>query len=296
MQITTWPVDAHTRLTGILGYPVGHSFSPLLHNAAYFAQGLNYRYVALPVPPQSLASAVRGLGALGFAGANVTIPHKEAVLPLLDAVSARAKAVGAVNTIVCRHACTKIMLHGDNTDVTGFLAPLQPFQEALRGASVVILGAGGAARAAVYGLLSGCEPSRITLAARTPGRAARLCEDLADSDSRGILSVVPLSGAGPRLRAATLIVNATPVGMHPAVQETPWHHASDFHGEHIVYDLVYRPQRTQLLRDAAARGARTVDGIAMLLHQAAAAYRQWTNRPMPLAVARSALPSEYCSI
>ena len=289
MQITTWPVDASTRLVGILGYPVSHSFSPAMHNAAFFTRGLNFRYVALPVLPSRLEAAVRGLGSLGFAGANVTIPHKEAVIPMLDVLTPTARAVGAVNTIVCRYEDMEVTLRGDNTDVAGFLAPLAAHEKRLRTASAVILGAGGAARAAVYGLLGRFDLQRITVAARKHDRANRLCEAFSALDSGGILKALPLSEAGPCLRQARLVVNATPVGMHPQVAETPWPDMRVFHAGQIVYDMVYRPRVTRLLREAGGCGAETVDGLSMLLHQAAAAWCQWTGRPMPLEAAREAL-------
>ncbi len=289
MQITTWPVDAATRLVGILGFPVSHSFSPVLHNAAFFAQGLNFRYVALPVSPDQLEPAVRGLASLGFAGANVTIPHKEAVVPMLDVLTPRARAVGAVNTIVCRREDKQVALRGDNTDVAGFLAPLEPLEQGLRGSSAVILGAGGAARAAAYGLLSRFDLQRITVAARTLHRAERLCEAFSALDSGGILKVMPIIEAGPIIGNAALVVNATPVGMHPRESETPWPDTRVFHGGQIVYDMIYRPRLTRLLREAGEHGARTIDGLTMLLQQAAAAYCQWTGSPMPVDAAREAL-------
>ncbi len=289
MHITTWPVDAATRLVGILGYPVSHSFSPALHNAAFFAQGLNFRYVALPVSPDQLEPAVRGLASLGFAGANVTIPHKEAVIPVLDVLTPGAKAVGAVNTIVCQREDMQVALRGDNTDVAGFLAPLEALEQSLRGLSAVILGAGGAARAAAYGLLSRFDLQRITVAARTPRRAERLCESFSALDSSGILKVLPIPEAGICIGNAALVVNATPVGMHPRESETPWPDTRVFHAGQIVYDMVYRPRLTRLLRESGERGAQTIDGLTMLLQQAAAAYCQWTGSPMPLDAARKAL-------
>lgn len=280
--------NAETRLVALLGDRVAHSRSPQLHNAAFRADGLNFVYVALPVAAAAVAEAVAGLRALSFAGANVTVPHKEAVLPLLDALSPEAEAVGAVNTIVCRREGAAVTLYGDNTDVAGFLAPLEPFAETLRATPMLVFGAGGAARAVAYALLTTMAPSRLTLAARTPARAERLARDLARFDPHGVLRVVPVAEAAPAVRAARLVVNATPLGMAPHDAATPWPEAGDFSGEHLVYDLVYEPAPTRLLREAAARGARPLDGREMLLQQAAAAYRLWTGRPMPLDAARAA--------
>lgn len=284
-------LDARTRLVALLGYPVAHSLSPRIHNTAFRHQGLNLRYAAFAVAPAVLPAAVAGLGALRFVGANVTLPHKQAVLPLVDALSDRAAAVGAVNTLVWRPAAgtDDVVLYGDNTDVTGFLEPLQAHAEALYGAEMVILGAGGAARAVAYALLSTFRPRRLTVAVRTPRKAEPLARDLAAHDDAGALQITALDAAAPAVRTSRLLVNATPLGMHPHEAETPWPHAADFSAGQVVYDLVYNPAETRLLREAAARGATPVGGLAMLIGQAAAAYVQWTGRPMPTEVVREAL-------
>lgn len=282
-------INAHTKLVSLLGYPVEHSLSPLIHNTAFEAQGLNCAYVAFSVAPEAIEQAVAGLVALGFLGSNVTVPHKQAVLPLMDELSPQARAVGAVNTIVCRRTQEEVTLFGDNTDVAGFLEPLQPVQGKLEGAEVVVLGAGGAARAVVYALLSTFRPKRLTIAARTRTRAEGLAHDLSGYDENQALHVMSLDEARSAVRNSTLLVNATPVGMHPHSDGTPWPDAGDFSREQIVYDLIYKPEATRLLQDASARGAQTIGGLDMLILQAAASYIQWTNQPMPLDVVRKAL-------
>ena len=282
-------IDAHTRLVGVMGHPVTHSRSPQMHNAAFRAQGLNFAYLALPVLPAGLTAAVHGLRALGFAGANVTLPHKQAVLALMDTLSAHARAVGAVNTIVCKKEKGTVRMHGDNTDVAGFLEPLRPFGERLQGASMLVFGAGGAARAVVYALLTAFTPSRLTLAARNPAAADELAEAFAQLDTRSALDVVPLSEARSAVQASTLLVNATPLGMTPNADTTPWPDASGFSTGQLVYDLVYTPEKTRLLHDAASRRADTLGGLDMLIAQAAASYIQWTEKPMPLEVVRAVL-------
>ncbi len=288
-EAARWLPDAGTQPVGLLGYPVAHSLSPLLHNTAFRAQGLNCVYLALPVAPADLAVAVAGMRTLGFLGANVTVPHKQAVLPLMDGLSPQAEAVGAVNTIVCRRAAGAVTLFGDNTDVAGFLAPLHAFAGELRGAPVLLFGAGGAARAVAYALLSTVHPARLTVAARTPAKAERLARHLSPFDASGALRVVALAEAAAAVRAARLLVNATPLGMHPHPEGTPWPDAADFSAGQIVYDLVYEPEQTRLLREAAAQGAHTLGGLDMLVRQAAASYAQWTGREMPLAAVRAAL-------
>ena len=277
---------ASTRLVVLLGDPVAHSRSPALHNAAFRALGLPFVYVACRVAREDLPAAVVGLAALGAAGANVTVPHKEAAAALVERLTPAAAAARAVNTLVPLPGGG---WEGDNTDVEGFLAPLAPHRAALAGAEVVVLGAGGAARAVAYALLTALTPTRVTIAARTPVRAERLAADLAPFDPRGALAVVPFEEAAPAVRHAALVVNATPVGLPPDPDATPWPDAAGFHPGLLVYDLVYAPGETRLLRDAAARGATTLDGRAMLLAQAAASFERWTGRAMPLDVARAAL-------
>ena len=271
-------IDADTRLVTLLGHPVEHSLSPLIHNTAFQAQEVNAVYVATPVHPDALPSGVAGLEALQFLGANVTVPHKEGVRALLDDVSERAAAVGAVNTIVCADDG----LRGDNTDVEGFLSPLDAAAgDALGGAPMLVFGAGGAARAVVYGLLARYAPEQLTLVARRPEQAEALAADFADHDPENALRVTTFDDAGPAVRASRLLVNATPLGMAPETDGTPWPDNSDFGAEQVAYDLVYNPEETRFLQAAAAQGATTIGGLDMLVGQAAAAYEQWTGREMP---------------
>ena len=282
-------LDAQTRLAVLLGQPVAHSLSPLMHNAAFHAQGVNAVYLAAPVPPDALEAAVAGLRALGSLGANVTIPHKETVRAYLDAETERAAAVGAVNTLAWEEKAGRRLLRGDNTDVAGFLAPLEEHAEQLHGAEVLIFGAGGAARAACCALLTTYAPARLTLAARSPQKAERMAADFSQHDTRAALRVAPLGDAGAAVRTAALLVNATPLGMYPHTDGTPWVCSADFSEGQLAYDLVYNPRQTRFLREAAARGAAPLGGLEMLIGQAAAAYRQWTGREMPLEAVRVAL-------
>lgn len=284
------PLDATTQLVTLLGQPVEHSLSPRIHNAAFRAQEVNAAYVATPVWPEALDAAVSGLRALQFLGANVTTPHKEAVLPYLDEVTDRARAVGAVNTIVRDDD----ILRGDNTDIEGFLRPLDEHGEgALDSAPMLVFGAGGAARAVVYGLLSHYQPERLTIVARRPAQAERLATDLADHDSDEALRVSSFDEAALSVRTSRLVVNTTPLGMAPERRtQTPWPSPADFSADHIVYDLVYTPEETRLLREAAAEGATPIGGLDMLVEQAAAAYRQWTTQDMPRTAVYEALRAD----
>ena len=271
-------IDADTKLVTLLGHPVEHSLSPLIHNTAFQAQGVNAVYVATPVRPGDLAEGIAGLKALQFWGANVTVPHKEEVRALLDDVSERAAAVGAVNTIVCEDDG----LRGDNTDVDGFLTPLvDTAGETLQDAPMLIFGAGGAARAVVYGLLARYAPAQLTLVARRPEQAETLAADFAAYDTQDALRVTTFEDAGDAVRESRLLVNATPLGMAPDTDGTPWPDADDFTPDHVAYDLVYNPEETRFLQDAAAQGATILGGLDMLVGQAAAAYEQWTGQDMP---------------
>jgi shikimate dehydrogenase len=278
-----WP-SATTRAVVLIGDPVAHSLSPAVHNAAFRDLGLDLVYLACRVPSSRLADAVTGLLALEVAGANVTLPHKPAAAVLASRLTEEAAATGVVNTLV-REGEGWI---GANTDIQGFLAPLRAAGE-MTHREVVVLGAGGAARAVVYALLTAVAPDRLTVAARDIGHAAGLVADLSAVDTRGALDHSHLESASRAIREATMVVNTTPLGMWPAVETSPWTHASDFGPQHLVYDLVYTPARTRLLIEAAARGSRTMDGRAMLLHQAAASFEMWTGREMPMPAARDAL-------
>ncbi|WP_028567113.1 shikimate dehydrogenase [Salisaeta longa] len=280
------PPDGQTQVVLLLGHPVRHSQSPRIHNAAFVAQGINAVYVACEVDEGSLADAVRGMRALRCWGANVTIPHKQAVVPLMDEVSVEAEAVGAVNTIV---RLPDGQLRGDNTDAAGFLDPLERrYGDALEGASALVLGAGGAARAVVYALLTRYAVRRCTIAARRAAQAEALREAMTLYDSSGGLRTTTFADAADAMPQHRLIVNATPVGMTPDTEARPVP-AAGWASGHIAYDLVYTPRTTRFLRDADAAGADTVGGIEMLIGQAAAAYHQWTDRTMPLDVVRAAL-------
>ncbi len=284
-------IDAETRLITLLGFPLGHSLSPLIHNTALSEQEINAVYLCMPVAGHQFEPAVRGLAAAGFMGSNVTIPHKERAYELVDVLSDQARAVGAVNTIVCQ--CEKgsppPSLYGDNTDIQGFLDPLKPYSSRLRDAEMTILGSGGAARAVCYALLSQYTPSSLTLIARTPSKAEALARDMATFDDRGALRITTFRESGRHVRRCSLLVNTTPVGMHPGTDQTPWPTAEDFSSGQIVYDLIYNPRKTRLLIEAERRGATGIGGMEMLIGQAAASYVQWTSRTMPADAVRRAL-------
>jgi shikimate dehydrogenase len=270
-------ISGKTQLIGVIGWPVGHSFSPAMHNAAAADLGLDFVYVAMPVEPEHLAAAVRGLPAIGFRGFNVTVPHKEKVMPLLDEVDTAAQAVGAVNTVVIQRE-GRPRLVGYNTDWSGFMADVQEQGVEVQGQECLVLGAGGSARGVAYGLASA--GGRVHLFARRIEQGWQLVQDLAGHVSQGQILAYDWQEIGDvcrELAAVSLIVNTTPVGMTPQVGETPWPAGVPFPKGVFVYDLVYNPAETRLVREARTAGCRAVTGLGMLLHQGAQAFRLWTG-------------------
>jgi shikimate dehydrogenase len=271
-------ISGKTQLIGLIGWPVSHSFSPAMHNAAAADLGLDFVYVAMPVEPEHLAAAVRGLPAIGFRGFNVTVPHKEKVMPLLDEVDTAAQAVGAVNTVVIQRE-DRPRLVGYNTDWSGFLADIQEQGVEVQGKECLVLGAGGSARGVAYGLASA--GGRVHLFARRAAQARQLVEDLAGHISEGQLLAHDWQEIGDVCRemaAVSLIVNTTPVGMSPQVGETPWPAGVPFPGGAFVYDLVYNPAETRLVSEARTAGNQAITGLGMLLHQGAQAFQLWTGQ------------------
>ncbi|HRE47201.1 MAG TPA: shikimate dehydrogenase [Aggregatilineales bacterium] len=277
-------MDGQTQLLGVMGYPIAHTLSPLMQNAALENLGLNWRYLPLLVHPEKLPDAVRGLSALGFRGVNVTVPHKVSIIPFLDSITDAVKIVGAVNTVRIDNATGK--LEGLNTDMTGFLADIAANRVKIgSGAKVIVLGAGGAARAVGSGLVrSGCE---VIFVNRTAEHADTLVEFLKKSWSGSKVSAASPDQLGTISVGATLIVNTTPVGMFPSVDRTPWVEDVPFPAGATVYDTVYRPLETRLMRDAKAAGLTTVGGVGMLVYQGAAAFEVWTGRRPNIEVMRA---------
>jgi shikimate dehydrogenase len=262
-----------------------------MHNAAFGALGLNWRYVPLPVPPGHVAEAVSGLVALGFRGANVTVPHKETVRSHLDALTPAAEMVGAVNTLVIDRTADGLpTVKGHNTDVPGFLAALTDANVNPNGQRVVVIGAGGAARAVVAALLT-AKARAVTVLNRTAERAHSLVADLRAHADRTVLRAAPLARRTliEATEDADLLVNATTVGMTPNVEASIWPDDVPVPSTLTVSDLVYAPRETRLLRQAHTAGARTVDGLGMLIHQGALAFDLWTGQAHELAEVTEAM-------
>lgn len=276
-------INTGTQKTGVFGFPVKHSASPAMQNAAFLAAGLNYIYLSFEVRPADIGEAVNALRVLGFRGMNLTIPHKETCMPFLDEISPGALKIKAVNTVQNSEG----KLYGYNTDIEGFLRPL--VSEAgwePKGKKALVLGAGGAARAVVFSLLD-AGAGEIAIANRRPERAAELAGFMKELFPAAAISSLPLGADLPagEISSSQLIVNCTPLGMKG---ENPLDGADCIGPGQVVYDLIYRPAETPLMAAARKRGAGTIGGLGMLVYQGAASFKIWTSAEPPVGVMKEA--------
>jgi shikimate dehydrogenase len=258
-----------TLFFGLLGYPLGHSLSPVMHKAALEHLGLDAHYLAFTVAPENLKEAVSGLWALGCGGFNVTIPHKQAIMPLMQDCTPLARKIGAVNTVLR----TEQGWLGDNTDRAGFIAPLQRRMSDWSEAHALILGCGGAARA----VIAGCQAlgiRQITVQGRTPENLKAIQVQFPEIQVLG-----PEQSVAPLLSHTALVVNTTPLGMDPRPEASPLTQGelALLPTDALVYDLVYNPERTQLLTWSQGRGLATQEGLEMLVHQGWKALQLWLH-------------------
>jgi shikimate dehydrogenase len=258
------PITQLTQLCGIVLHPADHTRSPAMHNAAFAELGIDAAYLAFDVPPRDLPSAMSGMRAMGIHQLAVSIPHKEAAMALVDELDETAREIGAVNTVTRRDD----RLIGSNTDWLGGVRALERFVD-LAAARVVVLGAGGTARALVFGMLQ--RGAEVAVLNRTVARAAKLADELG-AQTAGALSDLAKT-------PYEILINTTSVGLRSDLSPIE---ASWITPEATVMDAVYDPQQTRLLRDAAARGARTIGGKWMLVYQAAEQFRLWTGKDAPI--------------
>lgn len=274
-------ITGHTKIIGVIGSPISHSRSPQMHNAAISKAGLDYVYVPFHVEADAIENAINGFRALNVVGINVTIPHKQSVMPFLTSISREAELIGAVNTLTFSDG----EIHGENTDAPGFIKAMEDAGASPpMGKDVVVIGAGGSARAIVVALaLTGAK--KVTIANRTEVKAIALAEELSDkittnNETDGyITQLVGMGLTDARLAYAVsecaLIVNTTSATMdntHPLLIDQNWIQSST-----TVYDIVYTPPMTTLLIAASNRGCTIVGGIGMLVHQGAIAFERWTG-------------------
>ncbi|HEY9636216.1 MAG TPA: shikimate dehydrogenase [Coleofasciculaceae cyanobacterium] len=279
-------ITGTTKLLGVIGDPIEHSLSPVMHNAAIAHLDLDYVYLPLPVKSADLDVAIAGFKSIGLVGFSITIPHKQAIIPLLSEVSSVAKVVGAVNTVWR----TDRGWSGTNTDVEGFIAPLKAYNRNWSQTTPVILGHGGAARAVVVGLAQlGC--TQIHIVGRNEQRLSQFNQSW-DTTDLPINLHVHLWDQLPQLIAQSdLVVNTTPIGMYPNVEQSPVDAMvmQALPKEAIAYDLIYTPNPTQFLRHAKKQGAITIDGLEMLVQQGATALKIWLGQTPPVDIMRQSL-------
>ena len=273
-------ISGKTKLVGVMGDPIEHSVSPAMHNMAFNAMGLDYVYVPFNVKKADLAKAVQAVRALNIRGLNVTIPHKVEIIPLLDDIDSLARAIGAVNVLVNNDG----ILKGYNTDAEGFLHVLLEHGVEPEGKNVVILGAGGAARAISFTLAG--RGANLIMLNRTPANAAKCAADVSNATGQTVevlsLDEKNLSDAMER---GHILVNTTSVGMFPDKNDALV--SSNLIRPHfIVADIVYNPYKTRLLIEAEKAGAMTINGLEMLIWQGALAFEKWTGKKAPLNVMR----------
>ena len=281
-------INPKTQLCGLLGKPVEHSLSPAIHNAAFQTLNLNFVYLAFPV--EDLEGAIRGIRALGnLRGFSVTIPHKVAILPLLDGVEKTAKYIGSVNTVIKDRG----KLIGSNTDASGAIQALRQGGVALSGTRILMLGSGGAARAIAFGLCLEQQIEELTILGIDETERRTLAHDLRTKTQAKIVDG-PLNPDTLRtaLPEAQLLLHTTPIGMHPNIAASCV--PKDLLHPHLtVMDIVYNPLNTQLLKDAQAAGCRTIQGVEMFLHQAVGQFELWTGQSAPVDVMRNVLTSHF---
>lgn len=276
------PVEV--KLFGLLAHPAQHSLSPLMHNAAFHACQLPYHYQAFDVPPDQLEEAIKAIKLLNIKGVNVTVPHKEKIIPFLDQINEEAKAIGAVNTIVNENGS----LHGYNTDGDGYVQSLiQETTVDLHQASIIILGAGGAAKGiAIYLLKNGCR--HLMIANRSPLKAEQLEEQLQAYSTKLEHQVeirhVPWQKAAEHCEAADVIINTTSVGLWPHVTEMPVQLKEISLKQKVVSDIIYNPLMTAFLQEAKSKGAEIHTGVGMFIYQGARAFRLFTLQEPPVEV------------
>jgi shikimate dehydrogenase len=283
-QTSSAPINAATRLCAVLGSPIRHSASPAMHNAAFAALGLNWRYLALEVNPKNLRAAIEGARAMNFAGLNLTVPHKLLAVDLVDELDASAKMWGAVNTIKFESGSDgRTRAVGFNTDADAIVTSLrEDLKVELRGAKVLLLGVGGAGRTAALKIAAE-KVAELFLVNRTASKAEEIAAEI-----RKQFPSVQVSVGYPK-SAVDLLLNATSLGLKAEDASPLDEKQFSLKQAHAVYDMIYQPAETKLLVAAKAAGSRTANGIGMLVQQGAKAFEIWTGQPAPVAVMRRAV-------
>jgi shikimate dehydrogenase len=275
-------IDTNTKLCAVIGNPVEHSLSPAMHNAAFEATGLNYVYVAFHV--EDVAGCLAGMRALpSFRGMSVTIPHKMAVMAFLDEIEPMAEHVGSVNTVTNEDG----RLIGSTTDGPGTLRAFSDAGVTLDDERILFIGSGGAVRAVAFAMAERTEAERLTILGRTPARVAAIVDDLRAKTPVRVESG-PLDNLPEAMASHNIVIQGTPIGMHPNPDDTPVPKEL-LRPDQIVFDMVYRPHETRLIREAQEVGCTTVVGLEMLVNQAVLQFERWTGVDAPYEVMRKAV-------
>ncbi len=283
----------NTKIIGIIGHPVKHSYSPLMQNIAFELTEQNFIYLPFDIPVNSLKDALKGIVALGIKGFNVTLPLKEKIMPLLKDVSEEANIVGAVNTVTNEDG----VLRGYNTDVLGVVESLNPFKEEIAGAKVSVIGAGGAARSVIYALIRNFKVGHINIINRTEQTAESLKEYFSVKMLFNDFKAFPLIPPDlvETFRESKLIINTTSMGMYPEIDDSATTIKESFMKGQIVFDIVYNPVKTKLLKLAESQGSTIITGLKMLVEQGAKSYELWCGEKMPVEKVYRALESYLVS-
>lgn len=267
-------IQGSTKIVGLIGHPVEHTFSPPMHNRAFEKLGLDFAYIPFDVNPLNLESAINGAKSLNIQGFNVTIPHKTNVIKYLNELDEIAKLIGAVNTIDFKN------LKGYNTDGIGAIKAIEEVIR-VKNKNVVVVGAGGASRAISF-YLAKFSVDSLTILNRNLTKAEKLANDILESKLFSNVETGSLEDIGNYLSVSDILIDTTPLGMNPSLNDVPIANESDMHEDLVVFDAVYNPNETVLIKEAIKARAKPVYGIKMLLYQGAESFEIWTGKKAPI--------------
>lgn len=272
-------ISLDTKLLAVIGYPISHSLSPFMHNKAISIIDANALYLMFDIHPANLEKSIKSFLTLGFTGLNVTIPHKEAILSYLTNVSEEAAIIGAVNTVHIQDG----KLFGYNTDIYGVIKSLEPYKDDIKDQEVTIVGAGGAARCVIYTIIRHFHPKKINLINRNDAKADFLKDYFTKKMNYQNIDTFQLAPPDiiDVLANSKLIVNTTPIGMYPNVDDSFTAIDDSFNSNQIVFDVIYTPFETKLMKLASSKGATTIGGLDMFIEQAAKSFEIWLNKEFP---------------
>lgn len=282
-------ISGETRLVGFFASPARHSISPKMHNLAFEKRGIDARYLAFDVLPENLLGSIEAIRSLGLLGVNLSMPHKQAVLPLLDELSTGARLIGAVNTVVNQEG----KLIGHNTDGIGFMRSLEELALDIRDKEITVLGAGGAATAIIcQAALDGVQT--IHIISRKSANFTKMAQKIKEIQKQTTCQINLIESTNQvaiteACQRSCLLINGTNVGMGELEDQIPMIQISDLRADLAVSDIIYHPAETKLLKEAKKTGAKTMNGLGMLIHQGAVAFELWTNQTMPVELVKEAL-------